>query len=172
MYRFLGLDIDGTLTDGSIYYSENGDEVKRFNAKDGMGIFLCVKSGIVVAFISGRYSNTIKRRAEELGVKEVYLGVKNKRKVIEELLEKYNIKKEEAVFVGDDIYDIPAMKIVGLPCALSDSEDMVKKFAKFVSKRNGGDGGVREICDFILKENGILEEIIEKTIKELEEADY
>lgn len=172
MYKLIAFDIDGTLTDGSILYSENGEEIKKFNAKDGMGIVLCIKSGINVAFISGRYSNSILRRAEELGVKEVHMGIKNKKDCLEKIMTKYNIKKEETVFVGDDIYDIPAMKIAGLSCALADSEDIVKRYADFISNRSGGNGGVREICEFVLKSNGKLEEIIERTIKELEEADY
>lgn len=172
MYKLIAFDIDGTLTDGSIYYSENGEEIKKFNAKDGMGIALCVKAGIIVVFISGRYSNSIMRRAEELGVKEVHMGIKNKKDCLEKILKKFNINHEEAVFVGDDIYDIPAMKMVGLSCALSDSESIVKKFAKFISNKGGGNGGVRDVCEFVLKSNGNWEEIVEGTIKELEETDY
>lgn len=172
MYKLIAFDIDGTLTDGSIYYSENGEEIKKFNAKDGMGIALCLKSGIIVAFISGRYSNVIRRRAEELGVTEVYMGIKNKRDCLQKILTRLKINPEDAAFVGDDIYDIPAMKVVGLPCALADAEDIVKKYAKFVSKKCGGNGGVREICEYILRLNGKLEDVVEKTIKELEEADY
>ncbi|HHE04962.1 MAG TPA: HAD-IIIA family hydrolase [candidate division WOR-3 bacterium] len=172
MYKFLGLDVDGVLTNGSIAYTDVGDEFKIFNAHDGLGLNLCVRSGILVAIITGRNSNMIYRRAEDLGIKEVWVGIRNKKRIVEELLYNYNIKKEEAVFIGDDILDIPALESVGFPVAVRNACKEVKEISKYITNVNGGDGAVREVCELILKENGVWRKTVNELLKELRAADY
>ena len=152
--KLLLLDVDGVLTDGRITYSNDGGESKSFDVKDGHGLKLVQRAGIKVGIITGRQSAVVARRAEELGIDLLYQGIKDKRVPFNEILGNLNLLPEEVAYVGDDIVDLPVMRQVGFAATVADALDDVKPFAHMISKRNGGRGAVREICDFILKESG------------------
>ena len=146
--KFLALDIDGVLTDGGMYYTESGDEFKKFNTKDGMGIKQAIKKGIVVGFISsGKNSNIINNRAKLLGVKYVYVGQDEKLDVLKSWCEKLKISLSEVAYVGDDINDLQIISAVGFSASPADAVDKVKKEVNVVLKKNGGDACVREFID-------------------------
>jgi len=148
-------DVDGVLTDGGMYYSEKGEIVKKFNTKDGMGIEILVKNGIVPVILTKENSDIVLKRAEKLKIKEVYIGVEDKLKKAEELIKKYNFGFDEVVYIGDDINDIPLLKKVGFSCCPSDAVEEVKKVVNHVCKTKGGEGVIREVTDFILGRNSI-----------------
>ena len=148
--RALVLDVDGVLTDGGMYYGPGGEGLKRFNVKDGMGIGLVLQGGIAVALISGENSEILRRRAEKLKIADVYIGVEDKLKTMETFLAGRKIAFEEAAYVGDDVNDLPPMKKAALPIAVADAVPEVRKAAKWVTTRKGGDAAVREVCDALL----------------------
>jgi len=160
MIKMLLIDVDGVLTDGSISIGDSAEESKTFNVKDGMGIALARKAGISVVFLSARYSKPLVRRAKELGVEEVHHSASDKAAVLEELTKKHMLKKEEVAYIGDDINDIPALKLAGLPCAVNDAAEEVKSIAKYVSKLDGGKGAVREIIEMILKAENAYDQAV------------
>jgi 3-deoxy-D-manno-octulosonate 8-phosphate phosphatase (KDO 8-P phosphatase) len=155
--RMIILDVDGVLTDGSIILDNNGNEFKRFNVRDGHGIRLLIRAGIKGAIITGRRSEVVVRRAEELGITEVHQGVFDKLSVYEKILSKYNFKEEEIAFMGDDIVDIGILRRVGLSAVPADAEEGVKRWASFVSAKNGGRGAVRELTNLILSSSGLYD---------------
>ncbi len=144
-------DSDGVLTDGGMYYSENGDELKKFNTKDGMGFKLLRESGIITGIITGEDIQLVKRRAEKLKVDEVFLGVHDKLKILNQICLKYNIKHEEIAYIGDDINDLEVLKVVGLGCTVNDGMESVKAEAKIITNAKGGEGAFREVVETILK---------------------
>ena len=152
--KLLLLDVDGVMTDGRIIYDNDGGETKAFDVKDGHGLKLVQRAGIQVGIITGRQSAIVTRRATELGIDLVYQGVKDKRLPFNEILEKLSLTPEEVAYVGDDIVDLPVMRQVGFAATVADAMDDVKLYADMVTKRSGGRGAVREICDFLLKESG------------------
>lgn len=152
--KLLLLDVDGVMTDGRIIYDNDGGETKAFDVKDGHGLKLIQRAGIKVGIITGRQSKVVERRAAELGIEVVYQGVKVKLEPFREILENLSLRAEEIAYVGDDIVDLPVMRQVGFAATVADAVDDVKPYAAYVSKRCGGRGAVREICDYILKESG------------------
>lgn len=158
--KLVALDVDGTLTDGKIYIDSLGVETKAFNVKDGMAISLAIKYGLIFCIITGRKSDIVELRAKELKINEIYQGVHNKIKVLDEIRLKYKLDWKNILFVGDDINDIKAMKTVGYSASPADASKIVRDEVNIVSKYNGGDGAVREIIDLLLVEKGIYEEII------------
>jgi YrbI family 3-deoxy-D-manno-octulosonate 8-phosphate phosphatase len=148
--RALVLDVDGVLTDGGMYYGPNGEGLKRFHVKDGMGLRLVLEAGIAVALISGEASEILRRRAEKLKIADVFIGVEDKLKTLEGFLAARKIAFEDVAYVGDDVNDLPPMGKVGLPVAVADAVPTVRKAAKWVTSRRGGDAAVREVCDVIL----------------------
>jgi 3-deoxy-D-manno-octulosonate 8-phosphate phosphatase (KDO 8-P phosphatase) len=149
--KMILLDVDGVLTDGSIIYSSNCGEIKVFNAQDGYGIVRAIELGLKVGIITGRESEIIKKRASELGVHELIQNAIDKVKPFQNLLAKYNLKPEEFCYIGDDILDIPLLKIVGFSAAPANARSEVKRIVDYVASSSGGNGAVREIIDFILK---------------------
>ena len=148
--RALVLDVDGVLTDGGMYYGPDGEGLKRFNVKDGMGLRLVLEAGIAVALISGESSEILRRRAEKLKIDNVFIGVEDKLKTLQIFLATRKIGLDETAYVGDDVNDLPALEKVGLPIAVSDAVPSVRKAASWVTSRRGGDAAVREVCDAIL----------------------
>lgn len=144
-------DCDGCLTDGGMYYSENGDELKKFNTIDGMGFKLLHEKVIITGIITGENQKLNINRAKKIQVDELHQGVKDKVEVIKSLCEKYHIELKNVAYVGDDINDLNAIKIVGFGCAVNNANNEVKQYARFISKKNGGEGAVREIIDELIK---------------------
>jgi len=149
--KLLILDVDGVLTDGKLYYSDNGVETKSFHIHDGQGMKLLLQHHITIAVISGRKSQATQNRMKELGIKHVYLGVNDKTQIFSQLKKKLGLKKENIVCVGDDLPDIPLMKQVGLSIAVANSTKDVLKIADYVTKNTGGNGAIREVCDLLLR---------------------
>lgn len=148
--KLLALDVDGVLTDGSLTFTEDGKELKTFNAKDGQGIVCLNNAGFITVIITARKNGTVEHRAKNLKFTELHQGVKFKLPVLEEILKKYNLTFENVAYMGDDLPDICILEKVGLPCCPNDAVAEVKKVCKFKSKYNGGRGAVRELCDAIL----------------------
>lgn len=147
-------DVDGVLTDGSLTFDEDGRELKTFNAKDGQGIVMLNKSGILTGIITARKNPTVRHRFENLGMTRLFEGEKNKLNALGEFMKEYGVKADEIAYVGDDLPDICVLSKVGFACTPADGMDEVKKYVHFISSKNGGRGAVREICDFILKSSG------------------
>ncbi len=164
MIKLVLLDVDGTLTDGGIYRGNNGEELKRFNVKDGYAIVNAQKLGIEFGIITGRKSELVEIRAKELKIKYLYQGISEKTVILEEIMKKDGLSKEEIAYMGDDLNDFLIMKQVGLSGTPKDAVDEVIQVADFVSKRNGGSGAVREFIEHILKKDGKWE-IFLKNIK-------
>ena len=143
-------DCDGVLTDGGMYYNENGDYLKKFNTRDGMGISLLKEHDIKFAIITGENSEIVKRRAEKLGITEYYLGIKYKLEIFNLLKQKYTISNEEIAYIGDDINDYELMQNAGLACCPSNAIESVKSVADYVTNTKSGEGVVREVIDYIL----------------------
>ena len=143
-------DVDGVLTDGGMYYSEKGEILKKFNTRDGMGIEILIKNGIVPVILTKENSDIALKRADKLKIKEVYVGLEDKLKKAEELIKRYNLNFEEVVYIGDDINDIPLLKRVGFSCCPFDAVEEVKKVVNHVCKTEGGEGVVREVVDIIV----------------------
>jgi 3-deoxy-D-manno-octulosonate 8-phosphate phosphatase (KDO 8-P phosphatase) len=149
--KLLLLDVDGVLTDGGIYYSNSGDEYKKFNIQDGYGITKLRRSGINVGIITGRISNLVARRAEELGITEIYQNLEDKLVAYDSIKKKFNLKDEDIAYIGDDEFDLPVLDLVGFSAAPMDAVPAVKKQVHYVCKRSGGDGAVREVIEMILQ---------------------
>ncbi len=151
------LDVDGVLTDGGIYIDNRGNELKKFNVKDGSGISMAIHSGIQVGIITGRKSRIVKKRAKELRIKLLFQGVKKKHYILEKIINSLNINKDEIAYIGDDVIDLNIMKRVGLSITVMDGHKEVKKVADIILQHKGGDGAVREFMDILLKEKGLWE---------------
>ncbi|MGM0608749.1 MAG: KdsC family phosphatase [Candidatus Muiribacteriota bacterium] len=164
MIKLIIMDVDGTLTDGGIYYTSNGEEIKRFSVKDGMLIYRCNKYGIKFSIITGRKSLITERRAVELGITEIYQGISNKIEILKRLQNKYSIKNEETAYIGDDLNDLACMKEAGLKMTVADACEEVKEISDFISNYRGGDGAVRECLEFMLKKYKIYDKVISKYI--------
>lgn len=149
--KLLALDVDGVLTEGYITYTNSGDELKNFNVKDGLGLKYLREAGIKLAIITGRESNLVERRANDLKITNLFQGVKNKLPVFDQLLKELNLSYEEAAFMGDDLIDLEILQKVGLAACPKDAVEEVLEACHFVSSKNGGQGAVRELCSLILK---------------------
>ena len=153
-------DVDGVMTDGSLFIGDDGQEYKMFNTQDGLGMRLLKKSGVKLAIITGRNSNSVLIRAENLEVDFFYQGISDKKEAFHDLLKKTGLKPEECAFMGDDIVDLPPMLQSGLSITGPAGHDEVKKIAQFITEKIAGYGAVREACDFIMKAQGTYDGII------------
>jgi 3-deoxy-D-manno-octulosonate 8-phosphate phosphatase (KDO 8-P phosphatase) len=158
--KLLILDVDGVLTDGKLFFDDQGNEYKSFHARDGHGIKLLRQTGVEVAVISGRKSNSVALRMKNLGIEHVYQGRENKRAAFAEIIEKTGIKPDQAAHVGDDLLDLPIMIRVGLAIAVHDANFAVKQRADWCTTLPGGHGAVREVCDFIMQAQGRFDEVV------------
>ncbi len=154
------LDVDGTLTDGKIYYSDSGNEIKSFSVKDGMGISLAIQAGVRFAVITGRESVSVEKRCNELGIELVYQSIKNKKQLAKKIINDLNLSAENVMYIGDDINDLDVMNYVGISACPMDSASDVLEYVDIISKFKGGDGAVRDILETIFKEQGIWKDII------------
>jgi 3-deoxy-D-manno-octulosonate 8-phosphate phosphatase (KDO 8-P phosphatase) len=148
--RALVTDVDGVLTDGGLYYAENGDELKRFDVRDGQGLVLLREAGLLTAIITRKQTTIVTRRARDLGVAEVHQNVTDKARAITDLITRHHLDPRTVCYVGDDVGDIPAMRLVGVPAAVVDAVSAVRLAALYVTRAKAGHGAVREICDLIL----------------------
>lgn len=158
--KLVVFDVDGVMTDGTLTFDENGVEYKSYNVKDGLGVIMLSRSGIIPAIITARNNGTVVHRARVLGITELYQGQKNKIVALDELIEKYNLSYEEVAYMGDDLPDLCILEKVGLPCCPADAVEEVLAVSKFISTKGGGKGAVRELTNFILKSKSI--DLIEK----------
>ncbi len=154
------LDVDGTMTDSHITYSENGDEIKSFNVKDGLAIASWRKLGRQVAIITGRSSKIVARRAQELRIEHFYQGVENKKEVLEKLLTKLDIKMENVAAIGDDLNDLSMLKSAALSFVPRDASSYVDRIADVVLTKKGGEGAVREMIEYLIKKEGMEEKYL------------
>jgi 3-deoxy-D-manno-octulosonate 8-phosphate phosphatase (KDO 8-P phosphatase) len=148
--RALALDVDGVLTDGGLYYGAEGDVLKKFNVKDGLGLRRLLEAGVAVAFITGEETEIVRRRAAKLRVADVYTGVGDKAKALDDFLARRGLPAAACAFMGDDLTDLPAMRRAGFSFAPADAAPEVRKAAHHVTRLGGGEGAVREVCDAIL----------------------
>lgn len=154
--RLMAFDVDGILTDGRLYYSPRGDELKAFSTLDGHGLRMLMDAGIQVAIITGRESDIVSHRAANLGIDKVLQGVKDKRAAMANLLGHQGLIFEQAGYMGDDVVDLPVLRACGFSATVSDAHGFVRKHVDYVATAGGGRGGVREACEFILDAQGRL----------------
>ncbi|HEY9130244.1 MAG TPA: HAD-IIIA family hydrolase [Dyella sp.] len=152
--RLAVFDVDGTLTDGRLWYGEDGHEAKIFHVHDGLGLKLLQNNGIQVAILSARISHPVALRAEELDIAHVYQGQNDKRACLHELLDALKLAPDQAAFVGDDLPDLPAMSIVGLAVAVANAHPWIAERAHWQTRRSGGMGAAREVADLLLIAQG------------------
>lgn len=148
--KLMAFDIDGVMTDGSLYFTEDGREFKAFNTLDGHGLKMLQKAGVELAIITGRTSGAVSARAANLGIRHLYQGVDNKLQCLGQLLAKLQLPWQAAGYMGDDVVDLPVMQACGFSAAPASSHAAVKARAAFVSEAGGGRGAVREVCELIL----------------------
>jgi len=160
--RLAIFDVDGVLTDGTIYLTDGGEEIKAFNSRDGHGMKMLKASGVELAIITARESRSVKLRAENLNITLLYQGEKNKLKVFESLVTKLKLDMSSCAYVGDDLIDLPVMTRCGLSICVPSSPILVKKHAHYVTNSEGGQGAVREVCEMIMRSQGTLDAQLEK----------
>lgn len=160
--KLLILDVDGVLTDGKIVYTDSGEELKYFNAQDGHGIKLLMRAGIDVAIITGRASKAVEHRALNLGITTIYQKAIDKRTAYGEILKLKNMTDDTVSVVGDDLPDLPLLKRCGLSIAVPASVSEVKDSVDYVTRHDGGNGAVREVCEILLKAQGLWEQVTAK----------
>lgn len=155
------LDVDGTMTDSRITYSQEGDEIKSFNVKDGLAIVSWKKLGKKVAIITGRSSAIVARRAKELGIEYFYQGIHDKRGVLEDLLAKLEMSMENVAVIGDDLNDLQMLKSAKLSFVPRDASVYVERIASVILSKKGGDGAVREMIEYLIQKEGLEEKYLE-----------
>jgi 3-deoxy-D-manno-octulosonate 8-phosphate phosphatase (KDO 8-P phosphatase) len=160
--RMILMDVDGTLTDGTITVLPDGEELKTYHVRDGMGILLAHLAGFKTGLITGKTSRALTFRAERLRIPEVHQGVLDKQKVLDEILGRHGLKDAEVAFIGDDLGDLPVLKRVGLAAAVADAHPRVKEHSHFLCLQAGGQGAVREFLEFIFEAQDMWPEIQEK----------
>ncbi len=160
--ELLILDVDGVLTDGSLFYDNNGSEYKAFNSRDGHGLRMLQDQGIQVALLTGRQSALVSHRAANLGIAEelVFQAYRDKRPAFQVILEKTGLNAQQCAYVGDDVIDLPVMMQVGLPIAVADAHPFVLQHAAWITDAPGGRGAVREVCEQLLAAKACLQDVL------------
>ncbi|MFN4327877.1 MAG: KdsC family phosphatase [Limnobacter sp.] len=148
--RLLGLDVDGTLTDGGLYFGQDGEVMKRFSVFDGQGLRLLMDHGVKVVWITARQSQIVEKRARDLGIFDLVQGCKTKLSAMDNIRTQLGLAWDECAFFGDDWPDFPVLKAVGLACTTPHSPAEMRAVANWTNSRPAGHGAVRELCDFIL----------------------
>jgi len=149
--KLIFFDVDGVHTDGKLYFTATGETMKAFHSLDGVGIKMLLCSNFEVALITGRKSTIVSARAAELGIKHLYQGKTQKVGAFNDCLQKLNISAKNAAYMGDDVNDLPVMQRAALSIAPANAIDLVKANADYITQRSGGNGAVREVCDFLLR---------------------
>lgn len=158
--RLVIFDVDGVLTDGSLFVGDDGQEYKAFHSRDGHGMKMLHKTGVELAIITGRTSNVVRHRMENLGISHVYQGQLDKLPAYLKLRDTLGIKEEETAYVGDDVVDLPVMHKVGLAIAVQDAHPLVLKHAHWQTPSGGGRGAARDVCEMILEAQGKLDAVL------------
>ncbi|MBN2645168.1 MAG: HAD family hydrolase [Desulfuromonadaceae bacterium] len=160
--RLLLLDVDGVMTDGRIIYDNQGVETKMFHVRDGHGLKLLQRAGVQVGIITGRESQVVIKRAQELGIEYLYQGAKNKLECYEDILRRTGLSDEQIAYVGDDLVDLPVLRRVGFAVAVADGVEEIRPYVDYVTSRCGGCGAVREVCDLLLKQSGRWQQVTQR----------
>ena len=155
--RLAIFDVDGVLTDGTLYLSERGEEMKAFNILDGLGLKMLAAGGIVTALLSGRKSKIVALRAKEIGISHLLQGVDDKLGAYHRLLRKLALAEEETSFMGDDLPDLPVLRRCGFAFSVPNAPELVRSHVHYVTRAPGGQGAAREACEFLLRARGTLE---------------
>ena len=158
--KLMAFDVDGVMTEGSLYYTDNGVEIKAFNGPDGVGLRMLQRAGIKLAIITGRKSRCVELRMKDLGIELVYQGIENKLETLHQLLDELGISADEAGYMGDDIVDLQVLDACGFSAAPADCQERVKSYVQVISSKDGGRGAVREVSEFILSARGELEQAL------------
>lgn len=148
--KLLSLDVDGVLTDGGLYYTDDGHQMRKFNVKDGMGIVAALAAGVEVCIITASKADVIIKRARDLGVTHVFAAVQDKMQTLNMLCDMLSIDLNDVAHIGDDVNDLPVLEAVGLPITVADGVLEVQQVVAYVTQREGGKGAVREICDLLV----------------------
>jgi len=159
--RLIVFDVDGVLTDGSLYIGDDGQEYKAFNSKDGHGMVMLQHSGVEIAIITGRTSAVVRIRMASLGIERVYQGKREKLPAYEELKQMTGLRDQQIAYVGDDVVDLPVMTRVGLAIAVQDAHPLTKQHAHWVAPSGGGRGAAREVCELIMDAQGTLQSALQ-----------
>ena len=157
LIRLIAFDVDGVMTDGGLYYSDSGEEFKRFSSLDGHGLKMLRASGVEVAIITGRTSPCVEARVKNLGITHLFQGVEHKLETMVELLNMLKLPRDAAAYMGDDVVDLTVMRHVGLAISVPESPLLVRKHSHYVTQRGGGHGAVREACELIMSAQGTLD---------------
>ncbi|MFH1877842.1 MAG: HAD hydrolase family protein [Candidatus Omnitrophota bacterium] len=157
--RLLVLDVDGVMTDGRLVYGNYGDEIKNFDVNDGLGIFMVRRSGIKCVVLTAKASRVVTKRAKQLRIDKVYQNFHYKIEALKKICGKFKVREDEICFVGDDLIDIPVLKRVGLAVCPLNAMEEAKSFSHFITRKKGGRGAVREVCDLILKAQGSWDKV-------------
>ena len=158
--KLMLFDVDGVLTDGNLWYSPSGEEIKAFHSLDGLGLQLLSKSGVHVGLLSGRASPAVAIRGAQLGVQHVVQGSQDKRQSYERLLKKLKLDRDETGFMGDDLVDVPVLLRCGFACTTHEAPEDVRKRAHYVAATPSGSGAAREVCEYIMRAQGTLRHVI------------
>lgn len=158
--KLMAFDVDGVLTDGTLFFTPGGDEIKAFSSLDGHGLKMLMDAGIEVAIITGRSSEMVAKRAANLGITHLVQGVHDKRTVMRELREKLGLTAAQSGYIGDDVVDLPVLRDCGFSASVADGHAFVHQHVDFVTNNGGGRGAVRELCDFILAAQGKLDAML------------
>ena len=156
--RLVLFDVDGVLTDGSLFIGDDGQEYKAFNSKDGLGIRMLQDSGVEVGIITGRTSDVVRHRMKNLGVTHLHQGQQHKLPAYEKLLAELGLEPEQTAYVGDDVVDLPVLRRVGLAVVVADAHPLAKRHAHWETQYPGGRGAAREVCELIMEAQGTLDQ--------------
>lgn len=165
LIKLIIFDVDGVLTDGSLFVGDDGQEYKAFHSRDGHGITMLQRTGVQIAIITGRVSRVVEHRMAELGIDHVYQGRREKLPTFKQLLKELRIKPEQTAYVGDDVVDLPVLTRVGLAIAVQDAHPLVKRHAHWVTASGGGRGAGREVCEMIMDAQGVLNDSLGSYLK-------
>lgn len=160
--RLLVLDVDGVLSDGRLYFGNSGEEIKNFHIHDGLGVKLLARGGVDTAIITGRSSAIVSRRAENLGIRHVMQGREDKLVALQELCASLALDFTHVAYMGDDLPDLAAIRRVGLGLTVANAHPLVRDHADWISRHDGGNGAVREACEFILDAQGKLQALLDE----------
>ncbi len=163
--KLVVFDVDGVLTDGSLYIGDDGQEYKAFHSRDGHGMKLLQESGVRIGIITGRTSRVVEHRMASLGIEHVYQGQLDKLPAFQDLMEKLDLSPDAVAYVGDDVVDLPIMVRVGLAIAVADAHPMVARHAHWQTAQPGGRGAARDVCELMLEARGLLQDLFTQYVE-------